>query len=207
MKIPFDIKYRPEVESGEYKVINDNGYPIDVIKWDAEFGGYPVVCLCGGMAYNYSRTGRCLDTDCSNIWIVTPDPEPSEFEECFIKEIEEVHGAVVPLDKGAIRSSCDKLLEIAKKEVMKYLSKWNEEDEDKIVLIEKAIYSLVNDGITFTDATRLCDWLKSLRPQNTWKPSDKQMKLLKEACDQHWEPDGLDPLYTLYQDLKKLREE
>jgi len=27
---------------------------------------------------------------------------------------------------------------------------------------------------------------------------------LKEACDKHWEPDGLDPLYTLYEQLKKL---
>lgn len=49
-------------------------------------------------------------------------------------------------------------------------------------------------------------WLKSLRPQTTWKPSDGQLKVLKEAVDEHWEPDGLDPLYTLYQDLKKLRE-
>ena len=48
--------------------------------------------------------------------------------------------------------------------------------------------------------------LKSLRPQNRWKPTEWQMKSLKEACDEHWEPDGLDPLYTLYQDLKKLME-
>lgn len=37
-----------------------------------------------------------------------------------------------------------------------------------------------------------------------WKPSDAQMQALKEACDKHWEPDGLDPLYTLYEQLKKL---
>lgn len=40
-----------------------------------------------------------------------------------------------------------------------------------------------------------------------WKPSDEQMKALEEACDEHWEPDGLDPLYTLWEQLKKLREE
>ena len=33
------------------------------------------------------------------------------------------------------------------------------------------------------------------------------MKALKEACDEYWEPDGLDPLYTLWEQLKKLREE
>ena len=41
--------------------------------------------------------------------------------------------------------------------------------------------------------------------QTTWRPSEAQMKALKDACDEHWEPDGLDPLYTLYQDLKKIR--
>jgi hypothetical protein len=48
--------------------------------------------------------------------------------------------------------------------------------------------------------------LHSLRPQNHWKPSYEQMKVLKEACDEHWESDDIDPLYTLYRDLKKLRE-
>lgn len=45
--------------------------------------------------------------------------------------------------------------------------------------------------------------LKSLRPQPHWKPSEEQMKALKEAVDEHWEADGLHPLYTLYDDLKK----
>ena len=56
-------------------------------------------------------------------------------------------------------------------------------------------------------------WLKSLKDRvgceanctTMWKPSEEQMDALKEACDEHWEPDGLDLLYTLYQDLKKLR--
>ena len=51
---------------------------------------------------------------------------------------------------------------------------------------------------------KLLSWLKSLRPQNKWKPSDAQMQALKEACDKRWKPDGLDPLYTLYEQLKKL---
>ena len=46
--------------------------------------------------------------------------------------------------------------------------------------------------------------LKSLRSQPHWKPSEEQMKALKEAVDEHCEADGLHPLYTLYDDLKKL---
>lgn len=40
-----------------------------------------------------------------------------------------------------------------------------------------------------------------------WKPSKGQMEALKNACDKSWEPDGLDPLYMLYEDLKKLKGE
>lgn len=48
------------------------------------------------------------------------------------------------------------------------------------------------------------EWLSSLNPQKQWKPSEEQIKALKEACDEHWDPDGLDPLYTLYEQLKAL---
>ncbi len=41
------------------------------------------------------------------------------------------------------------------------------------------------------------------KSENRWKPSEAQMEALKDACDEHWEPDGLHPLYTLYQQLKK----
>lgn len=80
---------------------------------------------------------------------------------------------------------------------------WSEEDKYNLSDIEAMIHTMKGDGL---NADRLINWLKSLKPQNRWKPSDGQMKALKEACDEHWEPDGLDPLYTLYQDLKKLKE-
>lgn len=44
--------------------------------------------------------------------------------------------------------------------------------------------------------------LKSLCSLHHWKPSEEQMKALKEAVDEHWEADGLHPLYTLYDDLQ-----
>lgn len=72
-------------------------------------------------------------------------------------------------------------------------------------------YSLMSKDSMLTAIQKDIGWFKSLKervqPQITWKPSDKQMELLKEACDRHWEPDGLDPLYMLYQDLKKIKEE
>lgn len=103
---------------------------------------------------------------------------------------------------------------------------WSEEDEirhkttldDLEAFLEdtkqkppRKILSLIGKDNILTQIQIDIDWFRTLKeriqPQNTWRPSDEQMKLLKEACDQHWEPDGLDPLYTLYQNLKKLREE
>lgn len=47
-------------------------------------------------------------------------------------------------------------------------------------------------------------WLKSLKFQKQWKPTVEQIQALKGACDEHWEPDGLHPLYTLYERIKQL---
>lgn len=49
--------------------------------------------------------------------------------------------------------------------------------------------------------------LYSLRPQNTWKPSDGQMKQLSWVAEQNKDNALGKELMSLYQDLKKLREE
>lgn len=60
----------------------------------------------------------------------------------------------------------------------------------------------------------LYNWLKSLRPQNRWKPSDEQMAVLNEVIDyaanselQHWSSFIYTLLKSLREQLKKLRGE
>jgi hypothetical protein len=89
--------------------------------------------------------------------------------------------------------------------------------DEELAQAKKEAYNEVLDKIeyhddwpTFDDGWSAAIWYLKKRngiPQNRWKPTDEQMKALKEACDKSWEPDGLDPLYTLYEDLKKLKEE
>jgi hypothetical protein len=43
-EIPFDVKYRPQIESGEYKVVDGWGNQIRIICWDAK-GDYPIIGL------------------------------------------------------------------------------------------------------------------------------------------------------------------
>jgi len=72
-------------------------------------------------------------------------------------------------------------------------------------VLDKTEYN--SDWPTFDDGWSAAIWYlkkRNGRSQLHWKPSDVQMQALKEACDKRWEPDGLDPLYTLYEQLKKL---
>ena len=102
-----------------------------------------------------------------------------------------------------------------KKELKKVERKpaWSEEDEKMVGcirgIIERYAFSQsavdINGELCEREFIEPDEWLKSLKERYTWKPSDEQMKALKEACDEHWEPDGLDPLYMLYQDLKNLK--
>ena len=86
---------------------------------------------------------------------------------------------------------------------------WNKDDEERI----KNIISVLDVQVCWDGATgkkgnpyqKEIDWLKSLRPQSTWKPSDEQMITLEYymhtlVCNEHKEI-----LFGLYSDLKKLK--
>ena len=88
---------------------------------------------------------------------------------------------------------------------------WSEEDEytlgetiqhlEELIRIDKAKHC----GVDVQYYQRDIDWLKSLRPKSTWKPSDEQMDALKHAFN-----DGsivfadMKILATLYEQLKAL---
>lgn len=90
MKIPFDIKYRPQIESGEYKVETRNGSPVRIICWDAK-GCRPIIALihsetdaeeevtlqlCTNGKFSPDGAGTVYD-----LFIVTPEPELTDFEQ------------------------------------------------------------------------------------------------------------------------------
>ena len=82
---------------------------------------------------------------------------------------------------------------------------WCEENESHIrYLIECLEHCKKGVSLTMTTPTaqEYIDWLKSLRPQSQWKPSDNELEVLRLAA----EKDGA-CLMGLYEQLKKLREE
>lgn len=81
---------------------------------------------------------------------------------------------------------------------------WSEEDEKKLsaVIFSLSRYGgeehLKTKGYRYT---QIADWLKSLRPQHHWKPSEEQMKHLVAAIE---ESNNNPVLESLYHALQKL---
>lgn len=92
MKIPFDVKYRPQIESGEYKVEYKDGKPVRIICWDKKSEkkyGYHIVALIEfgpqheeSTYFTIDGKGRLKDKN-PELFIVTPDPELTEFEKAI----------------------------------------------------------------------------------------------------------------------------
>ena len=95
---------------------------------------------------------------------------------------------------------------------------WSEEDEYKYNTIlhhldlRKEKYKKECNQEEQDRYRGLYDWFKSLKPQNTWKPSDEQMKILNEVLNfaanhesSHWNDYIFGTLNNLIRQLKKLK--
>ena len=80
MKIKFNIKYLPEIKSGKYKVINHEGTPVAIEKWDLK-GNYPILAILPTIQTDY---------ECEERWAE---------ERPFVYSIEGVCPNKVPSDK------------------------------------------------------------------------------------------------------------
>jgi len=103
------------------------------------------------------------------------------------------HAGLDPNNTNAIKEQANLLLELIPSK------EWSEKDN-----------RLLNDAISLADECddfELRDWLKSLKSQNRWKPSDEQMSLLEELVEDNNQRYFYTILRSLYEQLKKLREE
>ena len=158
---------------------------------------------CKNLAEPYILTGN----ECPQIqsWIdwlekqkVQPKQECSEKDVCMINNIIDV---LKPLSQTthsgyAINSMINWLKSFKDRVLSQPKQEWSEKDEKMLASI-----------IRFATEEEI-GWLKSLRPQNKWKPSDEQIRCLKEVVS-HRNLCGLSEtaLNELLADLKKLIEE
>ena len=124
-RIQFDIKYRSQIESGEYIVKTRSGNPVRIICWDRD-SSTPICALItrdsGPEDYVWTnKEGRNMkiETD-DDLFIITPDPDLSEFEKACAQLYEEGRAdgeSGEKLDNGALKESIAEILRLARKEI------------------------------------------------------------------------------------------
>ena len=134
-KINFNIKYRPEIESGKYKVVTSTNKPARIICWDrvANDGQFKDLKLCvlindeicGESCYYYHLSGKpWLGNRDGDLFIMTDQPELTEFEQELIKIMKE-EGSPIGADTSkytegdiaAMHSYSERLLALARKQL------------------------------------------------------------------------------------------
>jgi len=153
-KIPFDIKFRPQIESGEYKVETRDEEPVEIVLWDWCNGfPFPILGRVGnnGDPFIWTRFGRLnLENDPKedteyDLFLITPEPELSEFEVKLWEIMKSEGSPIGPIekftedDKRVFHEYSAELLSLARKELQpeKDLPRWKKCapcDEDKATI-------------------------------------------------------------------------
>lgn len=149
MRVPFDMKYRPQIESGEYKVETRDGKPAKIVYWDlkAYDDDIKLVVIIGEDgsqgAITMSKHGSfysdylALGEHRYDLFIVTPEPELTEFEGALSKFLCDASVRPGPENYDAwAREYASQLLDLAKKELKSpWIPASNPPDDDRLVFI------------------------------------------------------------------------
>lgn len=142
-KIQFDIKYRPQIESGEYKVETRDGRKARIIHWDLNCTS-PIVAvmdahidLPGEIVDVFSVSGMAFDDieSPSDLFLVTPEEKLTEFEKAFDNLAELYHSDENPDDVACCKEYAAKLLSLAREQFIK----------DGYVIEKKAFHDAVEN--------------------------------------------------------------
>lgn len=128
MRIPFDVKFRPQIESGEYKVETRDGKPTRIVCWDLKGNeDFFILALVEKnekeVSYCYPATG-CCKAACDpegkdDLFLITPEPEFSEFEKGYMRIVHKMKPEDFN-DEGLkiAKEEAAELLELARKELL-----------------------------------------------------------------------------------------
>lgn len=161
-KIPFNIKYRPQIESGEYKVVTREDRPVEIRIWDLK-GDFPVVGVYfdeknnRDTAVQVTAEGRCSikpnDDYCDDFFIITSKSDLTEFEsavqEIFYKGRED--------NIDLLKITSNTLLKVARKQLTAELPSWTKTNlPDGIdYSLDEAIFSFKGYSISINELEKL----------------------------------------------------
>ena len=148
-KIPFNVKFRPQIESGEYKVETRDGRSARIICWDKKNVNYPIAALVTKddheYFYDYTRKGELhvSEEGIYDLFIVTPEPEMSEFE----KRLQEVlfeHATTNSSAEEKAHQYSSELLSLAKQQLLQSGELMTQEHHEKLMETQ---YEETLDGV------------------------------------------------------------
>ena len=120
-RIPFDIKFRPEIEAGKYLVVTREGRKVGIDRWDWPHGDYPIVAHIEGVGGRFTYTDKGVydkgkyDTELNLFLIPNPDyADPSVDWDAFRREAaKDILCAIIPLDWEVMASTREKMCRLA----------------------------------------------------------------------------------------------
>ena len=169
-KIPFSIAYRPQVESGEYRVVTREDRPVEIRIWDLK-GDFPIVGVYYDAKNNretavqVTAEGRCSVTPGEeygdDFFIITDKPELTEFEGELKTIINTFSSCGEFMSDESARNFGKILLDAARKEIEKDMPKWRKSQNFEH---HKAIHQIViRNGLMFASSTKeIGEWFLDL---------------------------------------------
>lgn len=148
-KIPFDIKYKPQIESGEYKVETRDGHEARIICWDA-CEDEPIVAVISGLVHQYALDGYANYLRDNDLFIITPEEDSTESESLSDKHLAKVaviYSTYCKVEDGTrhavmnwntFRKIAQKFINIGRDETLNDLPRWipNVYNNDRMLGIE-----------------------------------------------------------------------
>lgn len=126
--------------------------------------------------------------------------EDEDMRDTIIRDLKHLGGDMVNV-KPAYKAEIDWLKSL--KDRVRQKQEWSEEDIRNIENIDSVLF--YDKHLPEYIRVRLRNWLKSLKPQPRWKPSEEQMEYLKKVYESYYACDGeRSALESLYNDLQKL---
>ena len=133
----------------------------------------------------------------SYVFPATTDSEDEEIRQMIENTLREA-----VLSESISETSYWEMLAYLEKQKEQKAAEWNEEDEKMLSDCIEAVGSMS----VRSDVKTLRDWLKSLRPQPHWKPSEEQMKAMEQVrtiLHHHHLWDEINPILYDYEELMR----
>ena len=165
--------------------------------------GFTIVKLEDGFYYN-DMGDHFPFTDQAHWELVEQKPAWSEEDEEIWNKAKQIFPESLNMQSGYVTGCID---------TFKHFSLKKEWSEDDMKVIKEIIFLLKhhNSNETLTTVHSIEDminWLKSLRPQNTWKPSEGDIIILEKVIKGELEPKVFEAtLQGILEQLKKLKKE